>query len=60
MTASERFVFDTNVLVSALVFPGSTPRQAFDLAIARGAKGHEQIERSSTRALLIGLPAPQA
>jgi putative PIN family toxin of toxin-antitoxin system len=37
MTRSERFVLDTNVLISALAFPGSTPRKAFDLAIAQGA-----------------------
>jgi uncharacterized protein len=36
MTRSERFVLDTNVLISALAFPGSTPRRAFDLAIAQG------------------------
>jgi putative PIN family toxin of toxin-antitoxin system len=36
MTHSERFVLDTNVLVSALAFPGSTPRRAVDLAIAQG------------------------
>jgi putative PIN family toxin of toxin-antitoxin system len=36
MTDSECFVLDTNVLVSALAFPNSTPRKAFDLAIARG------------------------
>jgi putative PIN family toxin of toxin-antitoxin system len=35
MTPEDRFVFDTNVLVSALAFPGSTPRKAFDLAIAQ-------------------------
>ena len=37
MTPRERFVLDTNVLVSALAFPGSTPRKAFDLAIAQGS-----------------------
>jgi putative PIN family toxin of toxin-antitoxin system len=37
MTPSGRFVLDTNVLVSALAFPGSTPRKAFDLVIAQGA-----------------------
>jgi uncharacterized protein len=36
MTLSDRFVFDTNVLVSALAFPGSTPRKAFDLATDHG------------------------
>jgi uncharacterized protein len=36
MTRSERFVLDTNVLISALAFPGSTPRRAFNLAIAQG------------------------
>jgi putative PIN family toxin of toxin-antitoxin system len=35
MTPEDRFVFDTNVLVSALAFPGSTPCKAFDLAIAQ-------------------------
>jgi putative PIN family toxin of toxin-antitoxin system len=37
MTRSERFVLDTNVLISALAFPRSTPRKTFDLAIAQGA-----------------------
>ncbi len=27
-----RFVFDTNVLISAALFKASVPRQAFDLA----------------------------
>ena len=36
MTPSDRFVFDTNVLVSALAFPGSIPRKAFDLAMRHG------------------------
>lgn len=31
-----RFVFDTNVLVSALLLADSTPRQAFDRAIGHG------------------------
>lgn len=37
MTPDARFVFDTNVLVSALAFPDSTPRKAFDLALGQGA-----------------------
>ena len=32
----ERFVFDTNVVVSALSFPRSKPRRAFDAATANG------------------------
>jgi len=31
-----RFVFDTNVIVSALLFHDSLPRQAIDAALARG------------------------
>jgi putative PIN family toxin of toxin-antitoxin system len=31
-----RFVFDTNVLISALLLPDSKPRQAFDLALQKG------------------------
>ncbi len=31
-----RFVFDTNVIVSALLFKDSLPRQAIDAALARG------------------------
>lgn len=31
-----RSVVDTNVVVSALLFPASVPRQAFDLATERG------------------------
>jgi uncharacterized protein len=36
MTLNERFVFDTNVLVSALLFADSKPAQAFFLALRRG------------------------
>lgn len=31
-----RFVFDTNVLISASLLSGSTPRRAFDLALKQG------------------------
>jgi len=31
-----RYVFDTNVLISALLFPASTPRRAFDFALDHG------------------------
>jgi putative PIN family toxin of toxin-antitoxin system len=31
-----RFVFDTNVLVSALLLPDSNPRKALDLALQKG------------------------
>ena len=31
-----RFVFDTNVLVSAALLPGSKPRRALDLALKQG------------------------
>jgi len=34
--ASLRCVFDTNVLISALLLPRSKPRQALDLALERG------------------------
>lgn len=33
---TNRIVFDTNVLVSALMFPRSVPRQAFNLAYSTG------------------------
>ncbi len=33
---TNRFVFDTNVIVSALMFPRSLPRQAFNLGYATG------------------------
>jgi uncharacterized protein len=36
MTRNERFVFDTNVLVSALLFAESKPAQAFFTALRRG------------------------
>lgn len=36
MKTEHRFVFDTNVLVSAFLFRNSTPRQALDAAIAVG------------------------
>jgi putative PIN family toxin of toxin-antitoxin system len=32
----ERFVLDTNVIVSAVLLPRSVPRQAFDLAFIQG------------------------
>jgi uncharacterized protein len=32
----ERFVLDTNVVVSAVLLPRSVPRKAFDLAFIRG------------------------
>jgi uncharacterized protein len=32
MTNKQRFIFDTNVIVSAFLFNKSKPRQAFDLA----------------------------
>ena len=37
MTSSERFVIDTNVVVSAVLSPRSIPRQAFDLAFVLGS-----------------------
>lgn len=37
MTSRERFVFDTNVLVSALLFRQSKPRQAFERAFLSGS-----------------------
>ena len=36
MTPNERFVFDTNVLVSALLFAESKPAHAFFTAQRRG------------------------
>jgi len=36
VTRIERFVLDTNVVVSAVLLPRSVPRQAFDLAFIRG------------------------
>ncbi len=36
MTSNERFVLDTNVIVSAVLLSRSLPRQAFDLAFSRG------------------------
>ena len=36
MTNSDRFVLDTNVIVSAILSPRSIPRQAFDLAFSLG------------------------
>ncbi|MEL6159298.1 MAG: putative toxin-antitoxin system toxin component, PIN family [Cyanobacteria bacterium J06627_32] len=37
MTSNERFVIDTNVVVSAVLSPRSIPRQAFDLAFTLGS-----------------------
>lgn len=36
MTSDPRFVLDTGVIVSAVLLPRSVPRQAMDLAFARG------------------------
>ncbi len=36
MKSSERFVLDTNVIVSAVLSPRSVPRQAFDRAFLLG------------------------
>jgi uncharacterized protein len=36
VTSRGRYVFDTNVLVSALLFQRSKPRQAFELAFLNG------------------------
>lgn len=36
MRSSDPYVFDTNVLVSALLFSQGKPRQAFDAAFVRG------------------------
>lgn len=36
MTFDRRFVIDTNVIVSSILSPRSTPRQAFELAFDRG------------------------
>ncbi len=33
---SARYVYDTNVIVSAALIPGSIPRQAFDKGLAEG------------------------
>ena len=36
LTSEVRAVFDTNVLISAFIFPTSTPRRAFDFALDHG------------------------
>jgi hypothetical protein len=36
MRTEKRYVFDANVLVSALLLPDSVPRKAFDRAMLRG------------------------
>lgn len=36
MTSEPRYVLDTGVIVSAVLLPRSVPRQAMDLAFARG------------------------
>jgi len=36
MPSRPKYVFDTNVIVSALLLPGSVPRQAFDKAMDDG------------------------
>jgi predicted nucleic acid-binding protein len=37
MRSSERYVFDANVIVSALLFPDSKPGRAFFLALRRSS-----------------------
>ena len=44
-----RVVFDTNVLVSAFIFPGGTPEAAYRLVLER------RIEPVTTRPLLVEL-----
>ena len=54
---SERFVFDTNVLVSALLFAESTSAQAFFTALPRGTILTSQMlafRRGSPQALAVG------
>ena len=46
-----RFVFDTNVIVSALSFPRSTPRRALDAATASGVL----LASDDTLAELVGV-----
>jgi putative PIN family toxin of toxin-antitoxin system len=36
MMTNNRFVIDTNIIISALLLPRSVPRQAFDHAFAAG------------------------
>jgi uncharacterized protein len=36
MPPDERYVFDANAIVSALLLPGSVPRRAFDRALDQG------------------------
>jgi putative PIN family toxin of toxin-antitoxin system len=36
MSSSARYVFDANVIVSAVLLPRSVPRQAFDFANSKG------------------------
>jgi len=36
MSGNDRYVFDTNVLISALIFNGSVPGRAFARALAEG------------------------
>lgn len=36
MPSKPLYVFDANVIISALMLPGSTPRRAFDKACAQG------------------------
>jgi hypothetical protein len=36
LTSEVRAVFDSNVLISAFIFPTSTPRRAFDFAVDHG------------------------
>ncbi|MEI6407993.1 MAG: putative toxin-antitoxin system toxin component, PIN family [Bacteroidota bacterium] len=42
MNPDLRFIFDNNVLISAFLFKGSTPRRAFDLALSLGTIIHSE------------------
>lgn len=56
MTYSDRTVFDTNVLISALLLPESLPRQAVDLALEFGTL---LISEATLRELAAVLKRPR-
>lgn len=54
MPTERRFVFDTHVIVSALLLQRSVVRQAFDKAIEQGKLLVSHVDTSPLSGLLVG------
>jgi len=53
MPTERRFVFDTNVIVSALLLQRAAVRQAFDKAIEQGKLLVSHVDTASLSGLLV-------